>query len=153
MKEIPINEVREIKVSYRTGKKTEEMKHVNRSKDVYEILTGIYSPDDIERIEEFVVLYFNYGAMMLGWAKICQGSISGCVVDPKNVFQIALKANASGIILAHNHPSGNLEPSESDKRLTKKLVEGGKLLDIVVLDHLIISKEGYYSFSDEGEIN
>jgi DNA repair protein RadC len=72
------------------------------------------------------------------------------VADPKVIFQVALKANACSMILTHNHPSGNLQPSESDIRLTRKLKDAGLLLDLPVLDHLIVSSEGFYSFADEG---
>jgi DNA repair protein RadC len=72
------------------------------------------------------------------------------VADPKVIFQVALKANACSMILAHNHPSGNLQPSESDIRLTRKLKDAGLMLDLPVLDHLIVSSEGFYSFADEG---
>jgi len=77
------------------------------------------------------------------------GGISGTMVDARLVFVAALKANASSIILAHNHPSGNLKPSEQDERITAKIEQGGALLDITVLDHLIVSSAGYYSFADE----
>ena len=76
--------------------------------------------------------------------------MSGTVADPKLIFAAALKACASSIILAHNHPSGNLKPSQSDIDLTRKLKDGGKLLEIQMLDHIIVTTEGYYSFADEG---
>jgi DNA repair protein RadC len=85
---------------------------------------------------------------VLGWAKISQGGLSGTVADPKVIYQIALKSNACSIILANNHPSGNLTPGEADIHLTRKLKEAGVLLDLPVLDHLIVSSEGYYSFAD-----
>jgi DNA repair protein RadC len=78
------------------------------------------------------------------------GGTSGTVVDPKQLFKSVLSENGVQIILAHNHPSGNLNPSSSDISLTKKLKEAGKLLDIPVLDHLIITNEGFFSFADEG---
>ncbi|MEJ7557075.1 MAG: JAB domain-containing protein [Pedobacter sp.] len=83
---------------------------------------------------------------------ISQGGTAGTVVDPKLLFTTALKLKATSLILAHNHPSGELNPSEADIRITDKLVEGGKLLDIPILDHLFISANGYYSMSDEGLI-
>ena len=89
---------------------------------------------------------------MLGLVSISQGGVTGTVADPKLIFVAALKAAASYIILVHNHPSENLKASAEDLKLTKKLVEVGKLLDILVVDHLIITKEGYYSFCDEGLI-
>lgn len=80
------------------------------------------------------------------------GGIAGTVADPKVIFQIALLTNASGIICAHNHPSGNLKPSAGDIVLTKKLVDGGKLLEVQVLDHLIITPTGYHSMADAGQM-
>jgi DNA repair protein RadC len=87
---------------------------------------------------------------VLGWAKISQGGLSGTEADPELIYQIALKSNACSIILAQNHPSGNLQPSEADIHLTRKLKVDGVLLDLPVLDHLIVSSEGCYSFADEG---
>lgn len=87
---------------------------------------------------------------MLGIVDISVGGISGTLADPKVIFAIALKSGASGIILCHNHPSEELEPGKEDMNLTQKIKQGGKLLDIEVLDHLIISKDRFYSFSDEG---
>ncbi|MCW3071308.1 MAG: repair protein [Bacteroidetes bacterium] len=89
---------------------------------------------------------------MLGFSKISQGGLSGTVVDAKVVFQVALKANASSILLAHNHPSGNLKPSEADLMITKNIREAGKLMEIPLVDHIILTDEGYYSFADEGSL-
>ena len=93
-----------------------------------------------------MVLCLNRANKVLGWAKIGQGGISGTVADPKVIFQIALKANASSIILAHNHPS------EADNKLTRKIKNAGELLDLPVLDHIILIDDGYYSFADEGNL-
>jgi len=103
-------------------------------------------------IEHFHILLLNRANHIIGTRQISKGGISGTVVDPKVVFYKALQAKASGIILCHNHPSGNLRPSESDLQLTKKLREGGRILEISVLDHLIISNNSYYSFADEGTL-
>lgn len=102
--------------------------------------------------EEFHALYLNRGNYVLQKKQISIGGISGTVADGKIIFKTALELNASGIILAHNHPSGRLSPSEEDRRLTQQLKEFGKLIDIDILDHLIISESGYYSFADEGMI-
>ena len=102
--------------------------------------------------EEFHVLYLNRGNYVLQKKQISIGGISGTVADGKIIFKTALELNASGIILAHNHPSGRLNPSEQDRKLTQQLKEFGKLIDIDILDHLIISESGYYSFADEGMI-
>jgi len=106
--------------------------------------------DRLEHIEEFVVICLNRANRMLGWAKISSGGLSGTVADPKVIFQIALKSNASSIILAHNHPSGSLQSSEMDIRLTRKNKEAGLMLDLQALDHIILTTEGYYSFAEEG---
>jgi len=87
---------------------------------------------------------------VLGIVDISTGGIAGCIADPKIIFGTALKASASSLILSHNHPSGNLRPSQADISLTKKVKAGGELLDIAVLVHIIMTSEGYYSFEDEG---
>ena len=101
-------------------------------------------------MEEFSVLVLNRANRVLGYARISQGGLSGTVADPKVIFQIALKSNSCSIIIAHNHPSGNTQPSEADIQLTRKLKDAGAVLDLPVLDHLILTSEGYYSFADEG---
>jgi DNA repair protein RadC len=105
--------------------------------------------DKINLLEEFKIVLLNRANRVLGMITLSQGGVSGTVVDPKLIFVAALKAAASYIVLVHNHPSGNLKPSTEDLRLTKKLVEGGKLLDLLIVDHLIITNEGFYSFCDE----
>lgn len=139
----------EIEIFYRNKVKMADMEKVCGSRDVYEVLQRIWSPK-LDHIEEFMVLCLNRANRVLGWAKISQGGLSGTVADPKIIFQVALKSNACSLILAHNHPSGNLQPSEADIHLTRKLKEAGTLLDLPVLDHLIVSSEGFYSFADEG---
>jgi DNA repair protein RadC len=100
--------------------------------------------------EEFWVIFLNRANAVIGKQNISKGGVSGTVVDPKVVFKMAVQFPASGIILAHNHPSGNLKPSQADHQLTRKLKEAGKALDIPVLDHLIIGERDYFSFVDEG---
>jgi DNA repair protein RadC len=95
-------------------------------------------------------MLLNRANKVLGIAQISQGGISGTVTDVRIILQYALKANASGIILCHNHPSGNTEPSESDLRITSKLKDAALVNDINLLDHLIITSEGYYSMADMG---
>jgi DNA repair protein RadC len=93
----------------------------------------------------------NRSNAVLGILSVSKGGISGTVTDVRIIFQAAIKANASGIIVCHNHPSGNAYPSESDRKITQKIKEAGNLMDIQLLDHLIIlSVEGYYSFADDG---
>ena len=101
-------------------------------------------------LEEFWILLLNRANRVIGKACVSTGGVSGTVVDAKVLFQYAVKALASSVILFHNHPSGNFQPSQADISLTKKLQDAGKALDIAVLDHLIVSESGYYSFADEG---
>ncbi len=97
-------------------------------------------------------MFLNRANKALGAYEVSTGGISGTVADPRIIFAAALKANCCGIILSHNHPSGNLKPSRQDEELTQKIKQGGQLLEINLLDHLIITPEGYFSFSDEGLI-
>ena len=118
------------------------------SKDAYDLMLPNWT--DIEYTESFYVILLNRRNNVLGVSKISVGGLAGTVVDPKKVFQIALKANAAGVILAHNHPSGNTKPSKSDTEITKKCIQAGKFLDMAVLDHIIVTRGGYFSFADEG---
>ena len=122
---------------------------ISSSKEAYNILAPLLL--DLHH-EEFWILMLNRANRVIGKVSISSGGVSGTVVDAKIVFRKALDARASAIILCHNHPSGNLQPSQADIDLTKKLKQAGKLIDISVLDHLIISELGYYSFIDEGSL-
>ncbi|GJM36262.1 MAG: DNA repair protein RadC [Saprospiraceae bacterium] len=102
--------------------------------------------------EEFWILLLNRSNLVTSRERVRIGGIAGTVVDAKIIFHKAIEGRASSIILCHNHPSGNLEPSPADIELTSKLIKAGKTLDIFILDHLIISERGYYSFADEGRI-
>lgn len=101
-------------------------------------------------IEEFWILILNKANKVIASRKISQGGISGTVADPKIIFKAALDERGSSIILAHNHPSGNITASNNDIKLTKKLKQAGETLDLPVLDHIIFSDEHYFSFADEG---
>lgn len=122
---------------------------ITGSKDAYEILKAELL--DMPH-EEFWILLLNRANRVIAKKQVSQGGVAGTVADPKIIFKMALESLASGIILAHNHPSGNLTASEADINLTKKLKEGGKLLEIQVLDHLILAGQKYFSFADEGLI-
>lgn len=141
----------EIKITYRNKQKFSEMQKVNSSKDADNVLRSVWS-DQLEYREEFAILCLNRANKVLGYSFISSGGTTGTVADTKVIFQIALKSNASSIILAHNHPSGNKEPSDTDISLTKKIKEAGTVLDIPVLDHIIITSETYYSLADEGDM-
>ena len=119
------------------------------SRDAFEVLLPVFA--DLNH-EEFWILMLNQANFVMGKYLISKGGQAGTVADPKIIFKTALEHNAASIILAHNHPSGNLRPSEQDIRITKKMVESGKMLDLYVLDHLIITNKLFYSFGDEGLI-
>jgi len=142
--------VSEIKVSYQPKFKACERPKVKSSKDAYNILFNNWDQGRIEMSEQFYILLLNRANRVIGITGISSGGFSGSMVDPKLIFGIALKSCASGIILCHNHPSSNLKPSQSDLTLTRRLVEAGKILDLQVLDHIILTKWGYFSFGDEG---
>lgn len=117
------------------------------SEDAYEVLKPHLS--DLSH-EEFWIILLNRANDVIKCEKVSSGGVSGTIADPKMIFKIALEHLASGIILAHNHPSGNLNPSQADRDLTQKLKAAGNSLDISVLDHLIFTDKKYYSFADQG---
>ncbi|TKK64874.1 DNA repair protein [Ilyomonas limi] len=143
-------QVSEVELVYKSKVKASERPQVSTSKEVYKLFKQYWDENKMEFVEQFKILLLNRSNRVLGIYEISTGGLAGTIADPKIVFIAALKAAASYIILAHNHPSGNLKPSTPDKQLTQKIKDGGKLLDIEVIDHLIISTEGYYSFADEG---
>ncbi len=131
----------------RRASDVEERKKITSSRDVY----NYFYPQmaDIQH-EEFWVMYLNRSNGIIDARQISRGGVSGTVVDARLIFKEAISRLASSVILCHNHPSGNINPSSNDINLTNKLLKAGKLLDIPVLDHLIIGDEKYYSFADEG---
>jgi DNA repair protein RadC len=134
------------------GRRRKDLEHhekpkISNSRDAFELLKSELL--DIPH-EEFWVLLLNRANRVVKKSQISQGGVSGTVADPKIIFKLALDELACGIVLAHNHPSGNLKASQADLDLTRKLKEGGKLLEIQVLDHLILAGQKYFSFADEG---
>jgi DNA repair protein RadC len=147
----PLHEVAEIKVSYKT---TNTPKVKITSGDVaFEVLLSSWNQDTIELQEEFKVLLLNRANEVLGIYPLSKGGITGTVVDQRLIFAVALKCNATGIILCHNHPSGNLKPSDTDISLTRSIKKCADFLEITLIDHLIITKKGFYSFSNEGKLS
>jgi len=122
---------------------------VTSSEDVYNLM----KPELLDRShEEFWMILLNRANVVIKKHKISMGGISGTVADPRLIFKTALEHTACSVILVHNHPSGNLSPSEADKKLTSKMADAGNLLDIPVLDHIIFTDQGYFSFKDENLI-
>ena len=138
----------EITINYKPNLKVSEMKQLNSSEEVAILLQSIWS-DKLQYIEETYLLLLNRTNHILGYLKLSSGVTAATIVDVKMIFQTALKTNSHGIILAHNHPSSNLKPSTCDIELTKKIREAGKLMEIILLDHIILTSESYYSFADE----
>jgi DNA repair protein RadC len=122
-------------------------KKIIQSRDVFDLFHPTLAALNYE---EFWIILVNRANKIIEKKRISTGGVSGTVADPRIIFKMAIESLASGIILCHNHPSGNLNPSEADIQLTKKLKEGGKYLDVQVLDHIIITESGFYSFADEG---
>ena len=120
---------------------------IKSSKDAFNELMGVFL--DLAH-EEFYVLLLNRANEVIGKEQISKGGVAGTVADGKIIFSHALSKKASGVILAHNHPSGSLKPSVADLRLTKQLASFGKYIDLEILDHLIFSDNNYFSFADEG---
>lgn len=144
-----MNELAEIKVSYST--KNNKKHKITQSTIAFNLLLNSWSKKTIELQEEFKVMLLNNSNEVLGIYSMSKGGITGCLVDVRLLFAVALKCNATGIILAHNHPSGKLKPSNEDLSITRKIKSASNILDISLLDHLIITKNGYYSFSDQGD--
>lgn len=142
----------EVKATYKPKVKASQRPKVNSSKDAYDILK-LALEQNMDYCEVFAVIMLNRGNKVLGVNIVSIGGIDSTVVDPRKIFQVALLANASNLILCHNHPSGNMFPSEEDIRLTEKIKAAGVFLHIKVLDHLIVGGEDkYYSFADEGRM-
>jgi DNA repair protein RadC len=140
----------EFKISLKKKGSFEEMFPIHSSEGAAALCRKCFEADLIDWREEFIVIALNRANKVLGFYKISSGGVAGTVCDPKIVFQFALLSNACRLVLSHNHPSGNLQPSAGDREITDKLVKGGAMLDIQILDHIIVTSEGYTSFCDEG---
>jgi DNA repair protein RadC len=123
--------------------------YVGSSKTAYQHIRSLL--EDLNH-EEFWIMTLNRKNCVIGKYKISEGGLTSTVVDQRKIFKIAIDDKSTGIIMFHNHPSGNQSPSEADNQLTRKLKDGGKILDINVLDHIIIVQSGYYSYADEGTL-
>ena len=143
------NQVAEIQVSYHNEVPPYQRPQVTCSDDAYRYFRRHWEDDQLDYCEKFKVMLLNRANKVLGIITTSSGGQAGTVADPKMIFGPALKASAASIVLGHNHPSGNLIPSEADMRLTLKLKEAGQALDLPVLDHLIVTRHGHYSFADE----
>jgi len=143
-------EVAEIQLSYKSKVKASKRPKITSSQDACKVLRQIWDQDKLELQEEFKVMLMNRANQVIGIFHLSTGSTTGTIADPRLIFCAALKGNACGIIVAHNHPSGNLQASQADIALTNKLKEAGKFLEITLFDHIIMTAEAYTSFADEG---
>lgn len=143
-------QVSEIQVSYSPNLLVDMS--IKNSKKSFELMLNEWEQETLQMQEEVKILLLNRNNKVLGIYSLAKGGLTSCVVDVRIILTIALKALATGIILVHNHPSGNLKPSQADLDITKKLKQSCDLLDISFLDHLIITKDNYFSFADEGLI-
>ncbi|MEP1782107.1 JAB domain-containing protein [Reichenbachiella sp.] len=142
----------EVQLIYRNGTPASNRPSVKSPKDAYDIFLKNWDMNQIGLIEECKVLLLDRSLRLMSVASVSKGGMSGTIVDPKVVFSMALKRRASSIILAHNHPSGNLQPSQADIQLTRNFMAAGKVLQIPLEDHLIITNEGYNSIISDGYI-
>lgn len=142
--------LREVSAVYKTNDVVPNVK-ISSSKDVADYIRQVY-PVEINIREAMIVLYLNNSNRTLGWSIASIGGISGTVVDVRLILRDALLTQATGLIMAHNHPSGALNPSHADISITNKVKKAAELMDIKVLDHLILTEDSYYSFADEGKL-
>jgi len=150
MEQKELFKVAEVQLSYKPHFKAQERPQISSSRQAYDLLIANWDIELINFIEQAKMILLNRNNRVLGIINLSTGGGGSTVMDMRVIFATALKATATSIIVAHNHPSGNLRPSNEDIRLTKKLKEAGKLLEIEVHDHLIVSDSGYYSMAEEG---
>lgn len=139
----------EIEVHYKNKISVSQRRKVKTSFEIERLFREIFNPNKLDHIEEMVVLCLSRGLQVLGWAKVSTGGLTQTLCDARVIFQIALVANASSIVLCHNHPSGDLKPSPHDIERTKEIKKARELLQIQLIDHIIITSDSYYSFADE----
>ena len=134
-------------------KKGEELNcKIKLSSDAADLFRKIWDVDSLPINESMIAIFLNRQNNTIGWYKVSQGGISGTLMDVRLILATALNCLASGIILCHNHPSGNLQPSETDIAMTKKVKKSAEIMDINLLDHIILTEESYYSMIDNGVI-
>lgn len=151
--DVPKINVPEIKLRYVSQAKKSFSEKITTSKDAEKIFRKLISKEEIELREQVIVLYLNYANKVIGYYRHTTGGITSSIVDTRLILATALKSLSTSIILCHNHPSGNLNPSEADIRLTKLLKDATKLMEIALLDHIIITRDSYYSISDAGDLS
>ena len=152
MTDINLLQISEVKLVYSRKVRANDRPQVSASQDAYVLFRENWDDLTINLNEQFKVMLLDRNNRCMGISTVSSGGVSGTVVDPKLIFALALKGRACQLIVAHNHPSGNLSPSNQDFQITKRLCDVGKCLDLEVLDHLILTDESYYSMAVEGLI-
>lgn len=143
----------EIKITYSHKVPASQRMKIDSAPTACRFARTLYEDDKIEHVEQAFVILMNKACRVLGTMMLSTGSLDLTIIDRRLVFQTALKANAACFILVHNHPSGNNQPSSTDDRLTNQIKECGKLMDIELMDHIIVTPDGnYYSYSCEGRL-
>lgn len=142
--------VAEIHLSYKPSLHLIKQPRINTSHDAFVVFRDKWEADQIEFVEQFKVMLLTRANNVIGIVEVSKGTVSSTVVDPKIIIAAAINSNACGIILCHNHPSGNIQPSKADEEITIKIKEAAKFFDLKVIDHLVISKSGYFSFAEAG---
>ena len=147
-----LNNVSEIDIVYKRKMtcKVSERPLIKTSSDCYDVFKHYWDEGKIDLLEEFKVIFLNRANRVLQLYNVSSGGITGTVADPRLILAAALRLGACSMVLAHNHPSGSMKPSKADEDLTQKIKYAAQLHDIKVLDHVIISSEGFFSFADEG---
>jgi DNA repair protein RadC len=145
----------ELKVTYRRGRRRDARQAempwvVNSATRAEEYVRTIWDEDTIDLREEFLVVCLTASLGVLGWVRLHTGGLDHSPADPRLVFAVALQTASAAILVAHNHPSGSLEPSEQDIQLTRRLAQGAKLLGLRFLDHVIVTRTGHFSFETAG---
>jgi len=123
---------------------------ISSSKDAADLFRQVWDTDTLDICESVLVIFLNRSNNTIGWFKVSQGGLSGTIIDNRLILVTALNCLASGIIVCHNHPSGNTRPSDADRKVTEKLKQAATLLEISLLDHVILTEDSYFSFADEG---
>ncbi|MCM0719254.1 JAB domain-containing protein [Parabacteroides sp. W1-Q-101] len=143
----------DVKLTYKTKVKSSERPVIHNSEDIYRLLVDhVYNEGTIQYKEYLKLILLNNSSKVLGVSNISEGGITETSADIRIIMQAAILGNATRIILAHNHPSGSLKPSTVDNLLTERVKNAAKLFNITLLDHIIVTDSGYYSYLDEGRI-
>lgn len=142
------NTIAEVQITYTSKIKSADRIKICCSEDANKALRTFWPSFD--HVEFAYLLLLNRQNQILGFHQLAKGGMTGTVVDVRVIFQVAIKANAISIMFGHNHPSGNLQPSDADKKITRQIKEAGVILDIQLLDHIILSEDGYLSMADDG---